>query len=875
MRRMIRKMALAALAAPLAAAGFEMRVGPGDDLVRARDEIRAARSAGRIPYSEPVTVTLAPGTYLSKRTVLLEDRDSGRETAPVTWRAERRGTVRILGGSAIPRTAFRPVADVGTRDRLDASVRDAVRVADVSDAVVGELKPWTDHPDGSIPGPWLYHAGKAQTLARWPNADAPDGGWHGFTKTLENGGFGADKKANAPAAFEFPGDRAARWRIDAGVWLTGYVTVDWHCDTIRIASYDPATHAAKFAAVSHYGVGGLKGYPPRRRFFVQNLLEELDQPGEWYLDRAAKRLYWYPLPEAADDEIVLAQNLTPAFRLVNAAFVRIENIDFAYTHGGTVVRIEGGRRCLVKDCGFFNHGGTPVAVDGTRHRVTGCEMRNLGGGAVSVSGGSVKALLPANNLVDRCTIDTFGQFQRTHGCGVTVSGCGNAVRHNRFFNSPDCALTYSGNEHLIADNEFGRVVQFSLDAGCIYTGHRAHWLGTILFGNYFHDFARTPDEAANRSAIYFDDCDWGDDVIGNTFVNAGMAVLIGGGKLHGVYNNLMKDCRNGVHCDGRGRRWRATGNGSFYWNPKGVAFCRYRHAEDGIDYDFAPWSVVYPALREAMDDHPEYPGMNTVTGNVFQTCARVFGYDADAQVVMGAGSPGNRIVTNAAERLTAPQPIRLDDAADNRLASPDGKTVARFLLDESGHFAWTLRRDGRPVLDRSPLGISVGHWDYGRKVVPAAAEDRGETSLAAFTNGTVLTSIRGGVGYKNVSTNTAQVAALTAREWRIPLRSLVTAETVACLDVRVWDGGAAYRWTVPGTGVRRVQGENDAFMPAGGDRSRIALVEWERDGSFANGYPESFYYARGSGCGVSFPEAARGWNHEGDVVSPWRGVLSR
>ncbi len=30
------------------------------------------------------------------------------------------------------------------------------------------------------------------------------------------------------------------------------------------------------------------------RYFVENILEELDSPGEWYLDRAGRKLYLWP-----------------------------------------------------------------------------------------------------------------------------------------------------------------------------------------------------------------------------------------------------------------------------------------------------------------------------------------------------------------------------------------------------------------------------------------------------------------------------------------------------------------------------------------------------------------------------------------------------
>lgn len=869
----LRTAVFAALVSSSAGAA-EFAVNPGDDVVAVRDAIRAARKSGKIAAGEKVVVTFAPGTYLFKNTLLIEKEDSGTEAAPVVWRAERRGSARIFGGSAIPRSAFAPVAGAA-RERLLPGARDAVRVADVSRHLVKDHPQWADHPIDVVPGPWLYFNGESQTLARWPNQDAPDKGWAGFSNVLERCGYEADKRANAPAVIEFPGDRAARWNYADGVWITGYLVVDWHCDTVRIASYDSAAHAAKLASVTSFGVG--KGDWPfyQRRFFVQNLLEELDQEGEWYLDRKGRMLYWWPRPAEAADEIVLAQDLAPFIEIRGAAFVRIENLSFEYSHGRTAVPISESLRCEVKDCDFSNHGGAAVTVDGRRNRVSGCTMLNIGGQVIAIGGGSVKDLIPANNLVEGCRIDNFAMYRRTHGIGISIGGCGNAARGNVVTRSPDCALNFRGNEHLIADNEFGNVVQDSGDAGCIYSGYNASWLGSIIFGNYIHDLARTPKESEARNGIYFDDCDWGDDVIGNVFEHAGRAIFFGGGKLHGAYNNLVKECLVGVHIDSRGHAWRATGSGSFFWNPNGRTFSRYCHADAGVEYDQAPWCVAYPALREAMDNRPEYPGMNIVTGNVFYACSEnVYGYDAGAQKVMGAFSPGNVVITNAADvPLVAPQPIRMTDAATNRFTSPDGGTVAEFAMDESGHFFWTLDSAGRHVLGRSPLGITVGYFDFGRKVVPAAASMAGNVSLKDFEKGTVLVPIRNGTAFRNVATNTAQIAALSATEGRIPLRSLITAETVAFLDVRVWDGGAAYRWTVPGVGERMVYGENDAFMPSEGEEPAFVLVEWERDVDFENGYPESFYYSRGEGRGVCFPEFAHGWKHVGEVVSPWRGVL--
>jgi hypothetical protein len=144
--------------------------------------------------------------------------------------------------------------------------------------------------------------------------------------------------------------------------------------------------------------------------------------------------------------------------------------------------------------------------------------------------------------------------------------------------------------------------------------------------------------------------------------------------------------------------------------------------------------------------------------------------------------------------------------------------------------------------------MTVGTLNTGRLVVPGRAQTVAENKLSAesFTNAT-------GSAFN---------------EYRIALRSLVDAKTVAFFDVRVWKGGAAFRWTVPGRGARRVVGENNAFASPYG---KLRIGEAER----AQGYPEVLTYERGLSLGLTFPQYPRGWRCEGTVVSPWRFVKTR
>jgi len=124
----LKTMAAVALAAGSALA-YTRTTGPQDDLLKVRDEIRAARAAGTIKAGEPVTVTLAPGTYVLKDPLVFAAADAGTETAPVTWRAERSGTVRFLGGKAVPRAAFAPVTGAAAPRRRGSTPPCATRCA--------------------------------------------------------------------------------------------------------------------------------------------------------------------------------------------------------------------------------------------------------------------------------------------------------------------------------------------------------------------------------------------------------------------------------------------------------------------------------------------------------------------------------------------------------------------------------------------------------------------------------------------------------------------------------------------------------------------------------------------------------------------------
>ena len=64
---------------------------------------------------------------------------------------------------------------------------------------------------------------------------------------------------------------------------------------------------------------------PGRRYFYQNLIEELDAPGEWYADRRTGILYFWP-PEPIDAGDVTVPTIDTVVKMSGAAHVTIRGI---------------------------------------------------------------------------------------------------------------------------------------------------------------------------------------------------------------------------------------------------------------------------------------------------------------------------------------------------------------------------------------------------------------------------------------------------------------------------------------------------------------------------------------------------------------------
>lgn len=675
---------------PTAASGGDgSRLKPYQTLTQVRDGIRSLRKTGAIKSGEPVTVYVEPGDYPLNASLELTAADSGTAESAVVFRARESGKARLLGGVKLDAQSFKPVTDVSVLSRLDPAVRERVRVCDFSAKVTTAFSEFKTAFHGIPAAPWLYVNHQPMTLARWPNE-----GWAGFSKAVDSGLPKPDATDPAlrklhPGAFVFDDPRPARWNLTEGVWLLGYWTHDWSDEVIRVASYDKEKKIITLAAPHGYGIAGHTWGAAQRRFFAMNALEELDSPGEWYLDRSRKLLYFYPEADLGKSEIILATLTAPLIKINGAKNVKFVDLAVECVHSDGIVA-QNAEGLEIAGCVVANLAGTGISVNGSANIVRSCDLFNLGKGGIGVSGGDRKSLIPAKNRIENNHIHHFGIFQRTYAAGICVGGCGQIVLNNCIHDAPHNAVLYGGNEHLFERNEVYRVVMETGDAGAFYTGRDWTSQGNVLRNNYIHDLGGGDAKHVNTMGVYLDDCDSGDTIVGNLFFRAGRAIMIGGGRDNPVLNNLVVACPIGLHIDARGMTWKQWNN------PSDKSWCLEEKAL-ALNYLQPPWSVKYPRLAAIMNEEPRQPLGDTVRRNVFVDCTKsVCDFDGNVKKLLDKFEIADNLSVNTTgtEKGMAP-PVKFK-GFDNLLGA-DGKPMD---LRPDDFSAKTFAASWRPWLQK-------------------------------------------------------------------------------------------------------------------------------------------------------------------------------
>ena len=575
--------------------------GPFATLARAQKAARFTPEKTRDDFG-CVRVFVRGGAYPQTQSFTLAQQDSNPNSSlPTLYAAYKDETVRIVGGREV--TGWKPVTDEAVLSRMEPECRGKVMQADLKAQGItdyGEIAPNGQTLAPALHGLEVFFQSKPMQIARWPNK-----GWSFIadTPTGQNGGMFTYDAANTS-------DRPARWKNAEDVWLHGYWSFDWADSYTKIKSIDTATHAI-YTQEPH----GAYGYTKGKRFYALNILEELDSPGEWYLDRKSGILYfWPPAPITTAERVTVSLLDAPLLRLDNASNITVQGFTLEDTRG-TAVEIMGGEHNRIAACTIRNTGLAGVSIDGGKDNgVMDCALYDTGQGGIKLNGGDRKTLAAAGNFAHNNEIRDYSRWVRCYRPAVEVNGVGNRVSHNLIYNGPHNAIQLSGNEHVIEYNDVHDVCRETGDVGAFYMGRDWTMRGNIIRYNFFHNLGGPKAEFGGEGffdamGVYLDDAASGTTVLGNVFYKAGRGVLLGGGRDNAIDNNLFVECSPSVHVDARGTSWAKK-----YIEPGGEWQMQQKLA--AVDYQKPPYSTRYPKLATVMEDNPYLPIGTTVTRNI-------------------------------------------------------------------------------------------------------------------------------------------------------------------------------------------------------------------------------------------------------------------
>ncbi|MBT3374713.1 MAG: hypothetical protein HN742_28595 [Lentisphaerae bacterium] len=556
--------------------------GPFRTLERAKTEVR------KLKVSDAVTVELRAGTYELTTCFTLTTKDSGTAEAPVTYRAQPGAVVRLLGGKRV--SDLTPVTDPTILEMLPADARKRVFQANL------RAQGLSDYGQPVEGGMEVFFDAQPMTLSRWPNDD--------FTRIVKMVGEASkwDRgMTHRVGKWVYDGDRPTRWAKEKDVWVHGYWFFDWATQRHRIKAIDTESRTLEVHPPYH-GYGYRKG----KWYYAYNLLSEIDSPGEWYMDRDAGILYFWP-PKAVDSCDTIVSVLPTLIAFDKASHITLHGLLLEGSRG-TAVSVSGGASNRIVACTMRNLGGWAVRVGGGKnHGVIGCDISATGQGGIYLSGGDRKSLEPASHFAENNHIHHYARIRRMGQPGIGLQGVGSRASHNLIHNAPHQAMNFGGNDHIIEFNEMHSVCFESNDAGAIYAGRNWTMRGNILRHNYLHHINGF--EGRGCVGVYLDDSFSSAHIHGNVFYKVTRATMIGGGRDTTIENNIFVDCTPAVHVDARGVGW-----ANRYIVPGGGWHMQKKLAD--VPYQAAPWTK-YPNLAGILEDEPYLPKHNVVARNIF------------------------------------------------------------------------------------------------------------------------------------------------------------------------------------------------------------------------------------------------------------------
>lgn len=572
---------------------------PFKTLSRALSEVSGMHQKSKEAKNDGITVYLREGVYSLMQTAALNVSHSGTDEKPLIISSYNGEEVVFEMGAKILGELFSDVTDPEIRARLSFYAADKIKTINLKSIGI------TDYGDEEILGnlqnqPVIYCENEELTPARYPNSGTVSVG------PVINGGK-AENPGREGLSFKFLDGRPLDWKDTGDIALFGALGVEWNPVRVRV-SIDKENHS--LISPDSPADGAVESDDPNREwaaptsYYYYNVLEELDVPNEWYLDRTGNSggkgtLYIYPDGDIKDKIYSYCVRKASHFELFG-----VENAVFnglTIRNGSNVgIHLKDCRKVVIQNCTFDNLAAEGVLINGSRlSGLTGCFVYNTkrAGVEIRMNFEEYENLIPCRNFVQNCYIGRRDNDEQTGAVamGDTV-GC--IISHNLIQNFAAYAIAPGGCENIIEYNEIAGSPKIVNDMAPIY------WAGMLQRGthiryNYLHDPSFYP---KGGNGIYWDELGTDCYAYGNIIDGFESGLYTHGGQSIVAVNNIV------MNSEAENARF-FTDAAGFYdinngvwkrniFNKNGGGLMEYTNLPRRVDPRQGIWKERYPDLCE-------------------------------------------------------------------------------------------------------------------------------------------------------------------------------------------------------------------------------------------------------------------------------------
>lgn len=513
---------------------------PFSSVSGAKSYIRGLVMNNKLPQ-DGICVNIKGGVY--KEQLMFTAKDSGKAGAPIVYRACDGEKAEIAGGYEFRAEDFSAVTDENILARLNPAVRDKVVCLDLAERGIDYSRdlPITGHSTAyfedydynSTPYYTLSFEGEKTSIAKYPN--------DGYIKVKSVTDTGLS--GTAKTGFTITADDAhiSGWEKEKDLYLHGFWSNDWSDLRVRVAETDAAKGTITSQTPTPYAVR------EGANFFVYNALCELDSPGEWYLDKAEGKLYFYP--PRRQGKVIFGTDTGNVITLNSAQHIYFDGLDIS-SGGGNGVEIIAGKDIGIYNSNIHDTGKLGVKIDGDCEncRVEKCLVYYTGEGGISISGGVTATLQRGENVVKNSVVRAFSGNSLAYAPGITIAGIGNSALHNMVYDAPHMAVRIMGNDNTVMYNDIFDVLKYVDDSGAIYAFQSKINRGNVIENNYIHDLKSTISGTYHGIyGVYLDNMFDGTIINKNVFADIdGYGVFVNGGRNNTFTNNIGINLTKGM-----------------------------------------------------------------------------------------------------------------------------------------------------------------------------------------------------------------------------------------------------------------------------------------------------------------------------------------